>query len=227
MSAVTASSDAEVAAAVAAHVRADQTFIDINSVSPALKQHGQQLIEAAGGRYVEAVVMAPVPPHALAVPMLLAGPSADAVARELTALGFAAQAVSTRVGAASTAIMCRSDKDCNARAVSRKFGHQIRHEALRGCLDQRNAHDAVTQGTQVVERGMQVFDIARVGMDVVEQQLPGRRQRRAFGRAIEQRGAQFCFQIPDLLADRARRDEERLGCLSQQPRARDLGEILQ
>ncbi|KVH28791.1 hypothetical protein WS88_03925 [Burkholderia cepacia] len=111
--------------------------------------------------------------------------------------------------------------------VSRKFGHQIRHEALRGCLDQRNAHDAVTQGTQVVERGMQVFDIARVGMDVVEQQLPDRRQRRASGRAIEQRGAQFCLQIPDLLADRARRDEERLGCLSQRPRARDLGEILQ
>ncbi|KWI89528.1 hypothetical protein WM11_21410 [Burkholderia ubonensis] len=84
VSAVTASSDAEVVAAVAAHIRADQTFIDINSVSPALKQHGQQLIEAAGGR------------------------SADAVARELTALGFAAQAVSTRVGAASAAKMCRS-----------------------------------------------------------------------------------------------------------------------
>ncbi|KWI46379.1 6-phosphogluconate dehydrogenase [Burkholderia ubonensis] len=108
VSAVTASSDAEVVAAVAAHIRADQTFIDINSVSPALKQHGQQLIEAAGGRYVEAAVMAPVPPHGLAVPMLLAGRSADAVARELTALGFAAQAVSTRVSAASAAKMCRS-----------------------------------------------------------------------------------------------------------------------
>ncbi|KVL37224.1 NAD(P)-dependent oxidoreductase [Burkholderia sp. MSMB1835] len=108
VSAVTASSDAEVAAAVAAHIRADQTFIDINSVSPARKQHGQRLIESAGGRYVEAAVMAPVPPHGLAVPMLLAGPSADAVARELTTLGFAAQAVSTRVGAASAAKMCRS-----------------------------------------------------------------------------------------------------------------------
>jgi 3-hydroxyisobutyrate dehydrogenase-like beta-hydroxyacid dehydrogenase len=108
VSAVTASSDAEVATAVAAHIRADQTFIDINSVSPALKQHGQQLIEAAGGRYVEAAVMSPVPPHGLAVPMLLAGPSADAVACELNALGFAAQAVSTRVGAASAAKMCRS-----------------------------------------------------------------------------------------------------------------------
>ncbi|KWF34133.1 6-phosphogluconate dehydrogenase [Burkholderia diffusa] len=108
VSAVTASSDAEVAAAVATHIRPGQTFVDINSVSPALKQHGQRLIEAAGGRYVEAAVMAPVPPHGLAVPMLLAGPAAEAVSLELNALGFDAQAVSTRVGVASAAKMCRS-----------------------------------------------------------------------------------------------------------------------
>ncbi|WP_081067409.1 NAD(P)-dependent oxidoreductase [Burkholderia territorii] len=108
VSAVTASSDAEVAAAVAVHIRAGQTFIDINSVSPARKQHGQRLIEAAGGSYVEAAVMAPVPPHGLAVPMLLAGPAAETVSLELNALGFHAQAVSTRVGVAAAAKMCRS-----------------------------------------------------------------------------------------------------------------------
>ncbi|KVD03219.1 NAD(P)-dependent oxidoreductase [Burkholderia ubonensis] len=122
VSAVTASSDAEVVAAVAAHIRADQTFIDINSVSPALKQHGQQLIEAAGGRYVEAAVMAPVPPHGLAVPMLLAGRSADAVARELTALGFAAQAVSTRVGAASVMIKAIEALTVECLSAARAYG---------------------------------------------------------------------------------------------------------
>ncbi|MPV55166.1 6-phosphogluconate dehydrogenase [Burkholderia sp. HI2761] len=108
VSAVTASSDADVAAAVAACIRPGQTFIDINSVSPALKLHGQRLIEAAGGRYVESAVMAPVPPDGLAVPMLLGGPQAEAVAHELKALGFNARAVSPRVGVASAAKMCRS-----------------------------------------------------------------------------------------------------------------------
>lgn len=108
VSAVTASSDADVVAAVAACIRPGQTFIDINSVSPAMKQHGQQRIEAAGGHYVESAVMAPVPPYGLAVPMLLGGPQADAVALELNALGFNARAVSDRVGVASAAKMCRS-----------------------------------------------------------------------------------------------------------------------
>ncbi|VWC59024.1 NAD(P)-dependent oxidoreductase [Burkholderia lata] len=108
ISAVTASSDAEVADAVAACIRPGQTFIDINSVSPAMKQHGQQRIEGAGGHYVEAAVMAPVPPYGLAVPMLLGGPQAEAVAYELKALGFNARAVSARVGVASAAKMCRS-----------------------------------------------------------------------------------------------------------------------
>ncbi|WGY73154.1 NAD(P)-dependent oxidoreductase [Burkholderia cepacia] len=108
VSAVTASCDAEVAEAVAACIRPGQTFVDINSVSPAMKQQGQQRVEAAGGRYVEAAVMAPVPPEGLAVPMLLGGPQAEAVAHELTALGFNARAVAARVGVASAAKMCRS-----------------------------------------------------------------------------------------------------------------------
>jgi 3-hydroxyisobutyrate dehydrogenase-like beta-hydroxyacid dehydrogenase len=108
VSPVTASSDAEVAEAVAARIRSGQTFIDINSVSPATKRHGQQQIEAAGGDYVESAVMAPVPPYGLAVPMLLGGPQAEPVARRLNALGFDARAVSTRIGVASAAKMCRS-----------------------------------------------------------------------------------------------------------------------
>ncbi|AXF26041.1 6-phosphogluconate dehydrogenase [Burkholderia pyrrocinia] len=108
VSAVTASSDTDVVEAAAACIRPGQTYIDINSVSPAMKQHGQRLIEAAGGRYVESAVMAPVPPFGLAVPMLLGGPQAEALACELKALGFNARAVSTRVGVASAAKMCRS-----------------------------------------------------------------------------------------------------------------------
>lgn len=108
VSAVTAASDAEVAQAVAACIERGQLFLDINSVSPATKQHGRECIEAAGGHYVEAAVMAPVPPYGLAVPMLLGGGEAAPLAEKLCALGFDAKAVSTQVGVASAAKMCRS-----------------------------------------------------------------------------------------------------------------------
>ncbi|GLU34167.1 DUF1932 domain-containing protein [Trinickia caryophylli] len=108
VSAVTAASDLEVAAGVAAAIAPGQVFLDINSVSPATKTHGCTVIEAAGGRFVESAVMAPVPPYGIAVPMLLGGRDAEAVADALRALGFDARAVSTKVGVASAAKMCRS-----------------------------------------------------------------------------------------------------------------------
>jgi 3-hydroxyisobutyrate dehydrogenase-like beta-hydroxyacid dehydrogenase len=108
VSAVTAASDVDVAEAVARCIAPGQAFLDINSVSPHTKQHGQRCIEAAGGSYVESAVMAPVPPYGLAVPMLLGGTHAEAVAEPLRALGFNARAVSTKVGVASAAKMCRS-----------------------------------------------------------------------------------------------------------------------
>lgn len=108
VSAVTAASDEQVASAVASCIAPGQTYVDINSVSPATKQHGQRLIEAARGDYVEAAVMAPVPPYGLSVPMLLGGRRADVVATQLRVLGFNARAVSDKVGVASAAKMCRS-----------------------------------------------------------------------------------------------------------------------
>jgi 3-hydroxyisobutyrate dehydrogenase-like beta-hydroxyacid dehydrogenase len=108
VSAVTAASDVEVAEAASRCIARGQTYLDINSVSPHTKQHGQQCIEAAGGHYVEAAVMAPVPPYGLKVPMLLGGSTAEALAPQLQALGFNARAVSPKVGVASAAKMCRS-----------------------------------------------------------------------------------------------------------------------
>lgn len=108
VSAVTAASDAEVADATARCIASGQTFLDINSVSPRTKQHGQRCIEDVGGHYVEAAVMAPVSPYGLAVPMLLAGAHAQVVAEQLRKFGAEARAVSAQVGAASAAKMCRS-----------------------------------------------------------------------------------------------------------------------
>ncbi|OLL32393.1 6-phosphogluconate dehydrogenase [Burkholderia sp. SRS-W-2-2016] len=108
ISAVPADADFEVAQAAARHLQPQQIYLDINSVSPATKQHAQACIEAAGAQYVEAAVMAPVPPYGLAVPMLLGGASAAHLAPRLNALGFNSRAVSEKIGVASAAKMCRS-----------------------------------------------------------------------------------------------------------------------
>ncbi|HUK03371.1 MAG TPA: DUF1932 domain-containing protein [Steroidobacteraceae bacterium] len=108
ISAVTASESARVAQETAPHLRAGQFYLDINSVSPATKRASSECIEAGGASYVEAAVMAPVPPQRLAVPMLLGGAQAQALAEALRALGMNATAVSERIGVASAVKMCRS-----------------------------------------------------------------------------------------------------------------------
>jgi 3-hydroxyisobutyrate dehydrogenase-like beta-hydroxyacid dehydrogenase len=108
ISAVTASSSGDVASGVAQTMRAGQVFLDINSCSPAKKQASAKSLEASGADYVEAAVMAPVPPQRLKVPMLLGGRRAADVAPALTALGMNAKAIADKVGVASAVKMCRS-----------------------------------------------------------------------------------------------------------------------
>src|SRR5690606_17307450 len=83
ISAVTASSAAQAAIDTAACLRAGQYFLDINSVSPATKEADRDVVEAAGGFYVESAVMAPVPPYGLKVPMLLGGARAQPLSESL------------------------------------------------------------------------------------------------------------------------------------------------
>jgi 3-hydroxyisobutyrate dehydrogenase-like beta-hydroxyacid dehydrogenase len=108
ISAVTASSSADVAALAGKSLRRGQIFLDINSVSPARKQSSRRAVEGSGADYVEAAVMAPVPPQRLKVPMLLGGRRAAAVAPALTRLGMNAKAIAAEVGIASAVKMCRS-----------------------------------------------------------------------------------------------------------------------
>jgi 3-hydroxyisobutyrate dehydrogenase-like beta-hydroxyacid dehydrogenase len=108
ISAVTAASSLDAARAAAPHLGRGQLYLDINSVSPETKRRSQALIEAAGAAYVEAAVMAAMPPKRLAVPMLLGGARARELAAALNGLGFAATAVADAVGVASAIKMCRS-----------------------------------------------------------------------------------------------------------------------
>ena len=108
LSAVTASQAVAVAEAIAPAIRKNAWFLDFNSASPGAKKTAGAMIDAAGGRYVEAAVMTSIPPYRLRVPMLLGGPHAQAIKPLLDALGFDATVVSDRLGVASATKMCRS-----------------------------------------------------------------------------------------------------------------------
>jgi 3-hydroxyisobutyrate dehydrogenase-like beta-hydroxyacid dehydrogenase len=108
ISAVTADSSPAVAQLAGRSLGAGQTFLDINSCAPATKKTNRDAVEAGGAHYVEAAVMAPVPPQRLKVPMLLGGRTAAALAPELNGLGMMTTAIAEEIGIASAVKMCRS-----------------------------------------------------------------------------------------------------------------------
>jgi 3-hydroxyisobutyrate dehydrogenase-like beta-hydroxyacid dehydrogenase len=107
-SAVTASQAEPVAQDAARFLRAGQTFLDLNSVSPKVKQRNAAAVQEGGAAYVEAAVMAPVPPQGVKVPMLLGGATAAAISATLNALGMKTEAVAQDIGLASAIKLCRS-----------------------------------------------------------------------------------------------------------------------
>jgi 3-hydroxyisobutyrate dehydrogenase-like beta-hydroxyacid dehydrogenase len=108
ISAVTASSDLDAARSVVGHLLPGAYFLDINSVAPGTKRTAAAMIESAGGRYVDAAVMAPVYPKKLGTPILLGGPHAASFQSAAGELGLNTSVFSHEVGAASAVKMCRS-----------------------------------------------------------------------------------------------------------------------
>jgi 3-hydroxyisobutyrate dehydrogenase-like beta-hydroxyacid dehydrogenase len=109
LSLVTADAAQSVAEAAAQHISKDALYFDMNSVAPETKRASAKLIDAAGGRYVDVAIMAPVNPARLAVPLLLSGAFAEAGAARLSALGLTnVRVVAGEVGRASSIKMIRS-----------------------------------------------------------------------------------------------------------------------
>lgn len=108
ISAVTASSALGVAKDAARLLAAGQTFLDINSVSPGTKQRMAEHFAKSPAHFVEAAVMAALPPQRLKVPILLGGAHAADLAARLSAIGLNASVASDRIGVASAVKMCRS-----------------------------------------------------------------------------------------------------------------------
>ncbi len=108
VSAVTASQTLAAARACADALPADCFFLDLNSASPSEKIAAAAVVASGSGRYVEGAVMTSVPPHRIAVPLLLGGSHATALEPLLKELGFAPKVASGKLGVASATKMCRS-----------------------------------------------------------------------------------------------------------------------
>jgi 3-hydroxyisobutyrate dehydrogenase-like beta-hydroxyacid dehydrogenase len=109
LSLVTADQALAAARTGARSIEAGAFWFDMNSVAPDTKREAAKLIEAAGGRYVDVAVMAPVHPARRAVPLLLSGPHAETGATLLAEFGFTNVTVVAGAGGAASSIkMIRS-----------------------------------------------------------------------------------------------------------------------
>jgi 3-hydroxyisobutyrate dehydrogenase-like beta-hydroxyacid dehydrogenase len=107
VSAVTAASSLDAAKSAKPHLRGDQFYLDINSVSPGRKQETARYLDGAA-RYVDVAVMAPVHPTRHQTPILLAGPAAKVIEPILAALDMRATVAGSDIGAAAAIKMVRS-----------------------------------------------------------------------------------------------------------------------
>jgi 3-hydroxyisobutyrate dehydrogenase-like beta-hydroxyacid dehydrogenase len=92
----------------AAHLEPRHLYVDINSVSPAVKQAVGEAVAARGARFVEAAVMSTVPPLGHRVPMLLCGSGAAAFSERMGPYGMSLEVLDGPLGSASAIKMFRS-----------------------------------------------------------------------------------------------------------------------
>ncbi|MGB5723300.1 MAG: NAD(P)-binding domain-containing protein, partial [Parasphingorhabdus sp.] len=77
ISVVTADQALIAAQNAAPHLTPKSLYFDMNSVAPQTKRDAFEVIEGAGGRYVDVAIMSPVDPARLAVPLLVSGPYSE------------------------------------------------------------------------------------------------------------------------------------------------------
>jgi 3-hydroxyisobutyrate dehydrogenase-like beta-hydroxyacid dehydrogenase len=109
LSLVTADQALAAAQSCAPYLAPGALWCDGNSVAPETKRAAAAAVCAAGGRYVDMALLAPVDPAGLALPVLLAGDAAGEALASLAALGFTnLRIVGAEIGRASAIKMIRS-----------------------------------------------------------------------------------------------------------------------
>ncbi|CUA93607.1 Domain of unknown function (DUF1932)/NAD binding domain of 6-phosphogluconate dehydrogenase [Pannonibacter indicus] len=105
---VTADQALSAAHAAASGITAGTFWFDCNSCAPGTKRSAAEIIEKAGGRYVDVAIMAPVHPKRHHVPMLVSGPHAEEAVAALQSLDMRPEIAGSEVGQASSIKMIRS-----------------------------------------------------------------------------------------------------------------------
>jgi 3-hydroxyisobutyrate dehydrogenase-like beta-hydroxyacid dehydrogenase len=108
LSTVTADQTVAAAERAAGSMAPGQIYLDLNSTSPRVKREAARAIEAAGASFIEGVAMDTVPNFGARVPLLIAGPGAQALAGELGEVGLNVECAGPELGQASSAKMLRS-----------------------------------------------------------------------------------------------------------------------
>lgn len=108
LSMVQGSAAVKVAVSAAPLLRQDQTFIDLNSISPDAKKRVAAAIATGNGKCLEGSIMDAVKGRRQKVPILLAGPDAGKAAEQLNAIGMDTEAIGTEIGQACAVKMIRS-----------------------------------------------------------------------------------------------------------------------
>lgn len=105
---VTADQALAAARSAAQDLPAGALWLDCNSCASETKRQAAEVIESAGGRYVDVAIMAAVHPNRHKVPLLVAGPHAADAREILLALEMCPEIAGAAVGQASAVKMIRS-----------------------------------------------------------------------------------------------------------------------
>jgi 3-hydroxyisobutyrate dehydrogenase-like beta-hydroxyacid dehydrogenase len=108
MSTVVSSVALTVAEAAAPHLSGQHFYMDLNSTSPEVKQEIAGIIATCGARFIEAAVMAGVPPLGHKVPMLLCGEAVPELMARLSPYGMELENFGPEIGRATATKMFRS-----------------------------------------------------------------------------------------------------------------------
>lgn len=108
ISAVTCEQAWKVAQASAEHMRKGQIYVDLNTVTPQLKEKLSRLIDQKGAEFIEVAILGTIASYGFKSPMLACGKEAQEFGDFLNSLGFSVKVLSEKIGTASYMKMLRS-----------------------------------------------------------------------------------------------------------------------
>lgn len=168
----------------AAHITAGTLWFDCNSCSPGTKRQASEVIEAAGGIYIDVAVMAPVHPKLHRTPLLVSGPRTLEAMALLVALDMQPRHAGDAVGQASAIKMFRSVMIKGFEALTaecllaaRRAG--VEAEVLHSLQSSDPGIDWAKRSAYNLERmmvhgGRRAAEMREVARTVTEQGLPSR-----------------------------------------------------